>query len=286
MSRVYRFIKLRSIALLFGLLIGAHPASAAITHLASIGTANSTVSGTSLAITTGTTLNVGEIAIGAIAIDNNCDSNNVVVETTEVSSVTDSASNTWSRLKEICTSQNSGGVNAGSTLSIWLSKITTQLTAGGTITFNHLTKTARAARVRSFSVGTGNTLEISGTPVTNSLDEADAPSATINTLADGEYLFLRLLARERASTTALTLTTNYTAWGIVTADNGGNDDISMSVRGEFRIFTVSGGGGSGGDTSNPTESGGTTSDAVDIYFALKEAAVPAATTVIAPIIIQ
>jgi len=254
--------------LVLALLLIASPVGAAITHIGSLGTANPTAAATTTVITTAATLEAGNVAIAVIALDNACVSNDTPTQTTEVTGVADSAANTYTRLREVCVSVDGVGAGSAATLSIWVTKATAELATGGTITFTHASQTARAARAREFTVAAGNSLKVAGTPIDEFLDGTDATTQTLTGLPDKEYLFLRLIGRERADTTAITLTANYTAWVVVCADNGGADATSMWLAGEFRILTLTGQGGDTSDPTIPAVSEGT--DGINTYLALEE----------------
>lgn len=265
------------LALIVGLLQTALPslAFAAFASIGSIGTANSTVSGSSLVITTGATLEAGNLGLCFMAKNNASTSDG---NTNEVTSVTDSASNTYNKLWEYTYAE--GAANAGGTIAVFYTIATSQLTSGGTITFNQSdARTSRAARCWEFTIaGTTTSITIAGTPQDQNINGTDAASATISGLDSKEYLFVRALAVERDAGSANTPTANYTNFTLALASTGA-DDTSMRFSGEFRILTGT------GDTSDPSSFSAANADGASTYFALQEVAA-ATTRPIAPFIFQ
>lgn len=195
-----------------------------------------------------------------IAVDNN--------QTTDgdegaVTSVTDSGGvNVWSKAVEFCNGQ--GSAQAGATVSIWYSLITSVL-VGGTITANFSNSASRdkaAWTLREFSKGAGTTVAIEGTPGTLANDGADPGSLDVTT-ANIACLRIRGIAAESNDTTALTTTDGtWTAFNGATTTGGGSA-ANQAVRAEFKISTAT------GAASNPTLYA---ADCASAYAAFKEVA--------------
>lgn len=189
-------------------------------------------------------------------------------QTTDLS-ITDSGSNTWTRLGEF--TNTNGAAADGAITGVFASKLTTQLTSGSsTITLNTTSAvTDKAVRCQEFTIGVGNVLSVVGAIKTEA-SAADAGSLTTDTIASGEYLFLRGVGAESNAVLSMTATASYTRIGSDGCDGttGGGEATDIATCGEFRILTAT------SDTSNPTLVD-TTNDNASVYLALKEAAPPA-----------
>lgn len=231
---------------------------------ASVGTigSNSSVAAdqSSLAITTTAVAEVDRLVTVHIALDNN--------QTTDgdegaVSSVTDSAGNTYSKGGEFC--NGNGLAQAGATISEWYSVITTQLASGGAITANFTNNTSRDSVAMSawkFTKGAGTTVSVEAT---NSVadDAASSVSALDATTANIECLRLRGVASETNAANGFIATASWTAFTQKLANNAGGPLASIFLHGEFRIFT--GTGASSAPTYTPLAV-----DHASVYVALKE----------------
>jgi len=228
----------------------------AIGSVATLGTNNSTSSGTSLVITTSAQLDAGNIGLLAIAANNVSTTDQ---ETSEISSVVDSAGNTWNKLKEWCNGNGSAG--AGCIVSIWFTKAASNLASGGTITITFAnTITSKAASAWEFTVDSGKTLQIAtGGSTTANIDADALPSMSLSSLSNKEYLFFRGVAQEQRNT-GLTATSSWTKISDAFANTGANG-TSMAVLGEFRVLTAT------GATSLPRA---TITDNANILLALEE----------------
>jgi hypothetical protein len=224
-------------------------------------TAQSKSAGTSLSCTIATeNFDAGNVAVLWFSGDNTASSDG---NDGLLSSVTDSASNSWTVGR--CFTNGQGGAGSGATTCVAYSKLTTQLTSGSsTITANFSSITAKAIVTKEFTIGSGNVVSVAGTPQDVANDAADPGSLTISSLTSGQYLFVRGTGLERASGGTWTVTTNYTSSGC-NGTTGSGAATNMEACGEFRIFTGT------GDTSNPT---GTAVDCASTYIALQEAAPP------------
>ena len=242
-------------AVLFFLL--ASPAWGAFAHIGSLGTAASTSSASTLALTTSAILEAGNIGILVVAKDNSSSSDG---DNNECTSVTDSAGNPYSELRDYTYAESAAG--AAATVCVWVTRATTQFASCPTLTINFTSAiTSKAVIFREFTAASGNTIKVaSGGAVDANGDSIDPPSMTISGLASKEYLFLRAIAAEYNSGTGITATANYTGYGVAVADTG-SSTTSQNAFGEFRILSGT------GDTSDPTKA---SFDSANTYLALEE----------------
>lgn len=227
-----------------------------IAAVGGLGTIGSVVSGTTLVLTTNAQLDAGNVGILTVVMDN---VGTTDADHSEVSGVTDSAGNTYTKLHEHTNGQ--GGAAAGVTVSLWMTRATTNLASGGTVTITFAnTIVAKTASFYEFTVGAPLTIAGSNQ---NVLDGGNGwGSLAISGLASAEYLFFRGLGKEGASNTGITPTTNYT--GISGVRSDANSTSSVMCRGEFRIVTAT------GETSNPSLT--VSADSVSAFVALVESA--------------
>lgn len=228
----------------------------ALASVGSLGTAGEGASGDdSLALTTSATLEAGNLGILLIVSDNAGASGN----TNHHSSVTDSNSNTYTKLYEQTYSPGSTGGD-GVTVSAWWVRPSSDLNSGSTVTMTQSANTAeKCATMWEFTTGAG--IEVAGTVQTSGSNTNHPGSLAISGLTSGEYLYIRAVGKEVNSTNALTATTNYTTFD---GTRSRNNSAAVLVRGEFRIETDT------GDTSNPTMN--VIADTVNIFLAVKESA--------------
>ena len=244
--------------LVLALLLIASPAWAAIAVIGDT-TANTcvdTASGTTLVCTTNATVEAGNVHI-VVSASNNAGTTDA--DHSEITSVVDSASNTYSKLCEFTNGQ--GGAAAGATVSIWQSRLTAQLTSGGTFTVNYAnTITSRAANGYEFTVGAA--LSQASTCQTAAADGTTDPgSLAFSGLTSVETLWFRGIAQEQDGGGFLTQTVGYGENLQVLAD-GGSTATSMQLRGELLISTDT------AETSAPTLPFG--GDSVSVFVALRE----------------
>lgn len=235
----------------------------AIGSLGTVG--NNTTDQSSLALTTTADLEAGNVAVLILAVDNHQGSN---IDEGAVSSVTDSAGNTWLKAAEFTSGQSAA--QAGSTCSIWYTKASSTLGTGGTITANFTNNTSRDAQamtVYEFSFGAGSTVSVQAT---NTLAEtATTPGSLDATTPNAEFLRVRGFATESNSLTNITPTSSWTVFTNARS-GGGAANINQAVRGEFIISTAT------GAASTPTAA--PTGDPASVYVAFKETAGVAAGT--------
>lgn len=224
----------------------------------SLGTHQSaTLNQASSVLTTTATLEVGNVAILAIAVDNH--------QTTDgdegaVSGVVDSAGNTWVKAAEF--TNGNGVAQGGATCSIWYTKATTQLTSGGTITAsftNSASRDASAMSAHEFTVTAGAVISVEAS-ATLANDGAD-PGSLNATTPNAEFLRFRAIATESKVTVVLTPTAGWTAITAMGVSVGATT-VCMWVSGEFIISTA---------TSAASDPAAYVSTHSSVYVAFKEA---------------
>ncbi|MDP3048379.1 MAG: ubiquitin-activating E1 FCCH domain-containing protein, partial [Thermodesulfovibrionales bacterium] len=220
-------------------------------------TAQSKTAGTTLTCTVATeNLDEGNIAILWFAGDNTAAVNG---NDGLLSSVTDSAGNSWTVQR--CFTNAQGKAEAGATTCIATSKLAITLKSGsGTITATFASITAKAMVVREFTIGAGNTIAVVGAPQDLANNGSDPGSMTISGLANSEHLFVRSTALERASGGTWTVTAGYTT-SECNGTTGAGGASNMETCGEFRILTAT------TSTSDPTASA---VDNASIFIAFDE----------------
>jgi hypothetical protein len=206
----------------------------------------------------GDVVEANNVLIISIAVDN---TGTTDADNNEVSSVTDTKSNTYSKLGEF--TQSSGAAADGVTTSLWQSRITTQLETSDTITVNFAnTVVAKAFQCWEFTAGAPLTVAGSNQNATTGNGWG---SLSISGLAAGtEYLYFRACSKESADNVQMTATTNYSLISHRRSGNSGTS--SVGIWGEFRIVTAT------SETSNPTRSVST--DNSSVMVALVESGSP------------
>lgn len=219
--------------------------------------ANRTTAGTSLtsgAVTN--TVEAGHAHIIGIALDNSGTGDG---DNSEVTSVTDSAGNTYTKIGE--TTNGNGSAGAGATISAWYSIVTSQLTSGvHTVTANFSSRTAVAMFGWETTLTNPGIITLAGSLQTLANDAADPGSMSVSGLASREYLAIRLIASESNDITAMTVTGGFTTMNLSRA-NTGTSSTSMIVRGEYKIATAT------SFTSDPTLY---SADHASLFFVLQE----------------
>lgn len=230
----------------------------AFASVGNIGRNNSTTAGLTLTVTAAAQLDAGNLGILAIAVDNQSTTDG---NTSEISTVVDTALNTWTKLREFCNSQ--GASNAGATVSVWytIADANLPITTGVvTITLAN-SKTSKAATIREFTIGAGNTISLAGQTDLATDGAANPGSMTISGLSNQEYLFFRGIAGEINAQIVVTPTTGFAAIQRSEADTG-TGGTSVTADGEWRILTDT------SSTSNPT--GTTSADHASTFLAIQE----------------
>ncbi len=234
----------------------------AITAVGGFGTSSSGTSTTTLTHNTSQTIGsaVG-VAMLWVVSDNiaTADGN-----TTDHQSITGGVG-TWTKLGEY-TNTVGGAAADGVTVSLWKyqqSSGSSEAAFNATITFSAAVVDKCAIGWR-FAVTSGNTLsldtEASPNPSPNGTDGSnDFGSVAFSSLSSQERLYIRALGKEANTTTAITVSTNFTNTTVVRSRNNA---AAVIARGEFRINT------STGETSNPTLA--VSGDTAGLFAALEE----------------
>lgn len=184
----------------------------------------------------GTAPSVGNLVVYALAKDNAATADG---NTSEVTSVTDDAGNTYVKAREFCNGQ--GAANAGATISVWYCVIANAVTGANRITAQFSSSvTSAAANGYSFSIGTSSVAVVGEADLAN--DGADPGSlATAGGLSSAARLYFRASALEAASGTAITATATWSRTATTTGGtSGGGGASNMSVAAEFKIATSTG----------------------------------------------
>jgi hypothetical protein len=227
----------------------------AIASVGSLGTGAGSGAGSTVVITTTAQLDAGNVGLLVVVCDNTSTSDG---ETSEVSSVADSAGNNWVKQGEYC--NGNGAAGAGIVTSVWMTRAGSTLASGGTITATLAAASKdRCASAWEFTSGSGLIKSI--TNINNVVDASNGfGSVSPSGMPSKSRLFFRGLGKEANSTTALTPTASWTA---ITATRSRNNTNAVLVRGEFRINT------STGETSNPTMA--VSGDTAGVLVTLEEA---------------
>jgi hypothetical protein len=170
---------------------------------------------------------VGELLVFAVAVDNASSIDNA--DNGDVTGVADDGGiNTWIKVREI--TRGGGAAQAGATMSLWYSDITSALSSSAVVSASFANAGASdgtAGIVWRFSK-TGNAAVIASTHVviatsSNGTLDLTAPTAT-------EFLRFRAVAAE-STVTGFTTTSGWTTIGTTRA----SATIAMSVFGEYLI---------------------------------------------------
>lgn len=212
-----------------------------------------------LVLTTSAALEAGNVGVIIIAKDNDAGTDDT--DGNEVTSVTDSAGNTWTKALENVYTGGGGGAQAAATCDIWYVKATNELASGGGITVTFaVAANVDAAAATAWEFTAGGTVSIEAT--NHSVSDADPPSLDATT-SNAEFLRVRGIAGEGSNLTAtMTPTTNWAGFD-ENGTTGAGGATNISVRGEWRISTGT------SDASDPTWAATQHSN---VYVAFKEAA--------------
>jgi hypothetical protein len=227
-----------------------------------LGTSSSvTADQSSATLTTTAIANADELVVLRYAVDNFQTSDGDEVA---VTSVSDTAGNTW--VKAVETTNGQGGAQAGATCGIWYSDITTAIPSGGIITVNFSHNTSRdaaALAADAFTKTAGTVPQVRGTATRQDDNTGTAGSLNVVVSPSEAYLRLRASAVESNGSGAFTATSGYTVLAQSIADSG-TALTSMGLRGEFHATTLN------TDFSSPT-GGPTFSDWASVYVLFSEA---------------
>ena len=204
---------------------------------ASVGTLGATfdkVAGTSIVLTTTATAAAGSFVVVIVAKDN---ASSTTGETSEITSVSDSAGNTWTKAYEYSYGGGTPGANAGAVCAVYFSTLSSALSSGGTITANFSdSRTASAISAWNYSLGAGNLAELDG--ATGYGDTNNQNGLSLTGLTSAEHLGIRAFALETQLTTAFALESGWTAMSTA-GGTGGGSASNMRVDGQFGIESAS-----------------------------------------------
>lgn len=227
-----------------------------------LGTGTSSASGSSFAFNTTTSaLAVGDLAILVVVTDNLQTSTGTSTDHTGVSGTNLTAT----KLGEYTNGQSAAA--AGLTTSLWLLEATGTVSIGAAVTMSLSGAVVdKACSAWRFTKGAGMAVRLgpdfSPNPVMSAVNAANgfgSSALASSPSTSTSRLFFRALGKEANSTTALTLSSGFTA---ITAQRSRNNASAVLVRGEFRINT------STGETSNPAMA--VSGDTAGVFVALEE----------------
>ena len=237
-------------------------------NIGSRGCSNSKTSSSSVSVTASAPVSAGDVLVAIVATDNIATTDG---DKSDISSVTDSKSNSYTKAVQFTNSEGSAG--SGATVGIYFSKITTTLTTSDTVTANFASAvTAKAIAIHEYSMSTGTSITVAGT-ATQAGTSSTSVSMTISGLTSQEYLWIGGVAVEGPNGDTFTQYTDYTTLGPGTSScgtSGMNAASNMVIRGGFRIFTGT------SDTYDPTL--GIAHDFAGGYVALGEVTTTTTTT--------
>ncbi len=193
------------------------------------GSAVSNSSGTTLAVSPSANLAAGLLAIVCCASDNNQTSDGASTFHT----VTDSKSNTWTKVCEY--TETDGSVDDGATVSVWATKVTTQILTSDTITLTlGAAKADKIISVMEVTMGSGKTFAIQQVGAgQNSL------SASVASMPAREYLLIGAGASE-GEDNSKTADGDYTERFDLITSTTGNLDVNIALHVQTRIATLTG----------------------------------------------
>lgn len=226
-----------------------------ITNVTSVGSAASVTPGqTSISKSPSPAIAVGKIAFAAVVKDNTSTVNG---DNSEVTSVTDSQGNTWTKVMEY--TKSSGAAADGTTASLWICNgVTVQIETTDSITAAFAACDARIIGLATCDVDAGNILQVAAT--THYVGTSSTPTVTLSSLANKEYLFMPLLGSENNGTGGSY--TNYTNLATGRA-NGGSGSTSQQILWAYRVLT---------GTGDSATSSAIVGDKVVLYVAFEEIA--------------
>lgn len=234
----------------------------ALVSVGSLGTGVSKTAGTTVVITTGATAEVGNLIIVAIAANNIQTTDG---DSTDINSVTDSAGNSYTIVKQY--TNGNGVAQDGATAGLAYAVVTTELASGGTITVNVDSVVSKCASAWEFTRDTAQTIGVADS--TGDVgDAADPAPVTLSGLTSRQYLFVNAHAGEAEEAGVDTTYTEDSGAGFTaltkTTTTGGAAPTNMFVAGGFKIVTA---------TSQVYDASTTVDvDYAQVYAALYEAA--------------
>lgn len=222
------------------------------------GGATTNAGGTSFAVSPSTSIGADNYVLLVINRDNDSTTDG---DNGEVTGVTDTQGNTWTKLKEMTNGQ--GAAAAGAMISVWGCRPSgTYGTTQATVTFG-AARNALACYFIAIPIGAGNSMQLDGTQSV-AIDAAIGfGSQTISGLASAQRAYISACCKEGNATTAIVATLGWTSFGL-TGQNGPTITATNHImyRSEYKVAT------STGETSNPTWA--TSGDAASVMLALSE----------------
>lgn len=206
----------------------------AFTSFAALGSGQSKSAATTIVLTTSAAAAVGDLVVVQITKDN---SGTTTGATSEVTNVTDSAGNTYTKGDEYTSAD--GAANAGTVAAIWYSRITSALGSGGTITAT-FTASVTAKAISACKVTTAAAIAVIGSSGVTVTGSADCGNITLGTYASREYFWVRMQSIERDFSAGLyTASTGATAFA-ENGTTGGSSVSNQQLYAEYRIATEAG----------------------------------------------
>ncbi|MGE3875492.1 MAG: hypothetical protein AB7F74_21270 [Parvibaculaceae bacterium] len=192
-----------------------------------------TGSAASLAINS-VTAAVGSTLVVLVGADNNGTSG-----ASSISSVTDSAGNSYAQ--QAIVNQDPGAAAAGATLGVFTAKIATAL-SGGTVTVNFSPNTAgRSAEIIRAVPDAGFQAQIAAVDTTGSTGSVTSHSAATVSVTSGNTIIGAAAIETNATVTGDSDTTNGNWSTVVTrSSNSGTDATSMCVSSQFKTVSSTG----------------------------------------------
>lgn len=200
---------------------------------------------------------IGEVVFIQVVKDNASTTNG---ETNEVTSVTDSVGNTYTKIKEWCNSR--GSANAGTVVALFYTVVTATIATTTTHTANFSASTAAKTMIGfAFRVNAGSTVSVQDTPATTTANNSTNPGSLDVTTPNAEFLRLRVIGAETSDFNPNTITSG---WGTLAEGetSGGASHTNQGNRGEIIIYTGTNNASAPALNSN--------ADSASIYVAMKE----------------
>ena len=211
----------------FLLLVPHIKVQAAISSVTFSGSAVSDASSTTVTVTPAANLTAGKLVVVASMSDNNDTADGA----TTFHSISDSKSNTWTRVSEY--TETDGAADDGSTVSIFATKITTQIDTTDTITLTLGTaKTDKIITVTEATLGAGTGWVIEQVGVGQA-----AISASVSSLPSREYFLFSAGASEGEDVTK-TADADYSEQFDSRTSSTGALDINIAGHVQTRVATL------------------------------------------------
>lgn len=199
-----------------------------------LNTATSTTSSASL-VATNITAAVNDWILVCIAADNNGTSGVASLSST----LTDSVGNIYN-LQSIINRTNASAASDGTTLGIWLARITTVITSGSiTATFSPNT-TAKAMVINKIVVGTGEWVNIVAVGAGNSGSGTSYPATTVSVTNGYTIIGTTALEQSTAATSDSDTTNGSWSTAYTASANTGSNSSSQSISMQYKTVTATG----------------------------------------------